>query len=140
MSKRVHFNTFGGNPVSMTQGLATLEVIDQENIQENALRVGGHLKQRLLELQEKQPLIGEVRGMGLMLGVELVRDRVTKEPASTEAADMLELTKERGLLIGKGGLYGNVLRIKPPMCITKDDADFMVDCLSESLSAIDKRS
>ena len=118
MKNRVHFNTFGGNPISMTQGLATLEVIDSEGIQENALRVGGHLKDRLLELQERQPLIGEVRGMGLMLGVELVRDRQTKEPATTETADLLELCKERGLLIGKGGLYGNTLRIKPPMCLT----------------------
>ena len=75
MTNRIHFNTFGGNPVSMTQGLATLEVIDAEGIQENARDVGGHLKDRLLELQERQPLIGEVRGMGLMLGVELVRDR-----------------------------------------------------------------
>ena len=126
MKNRIHFNTFGGNPVSMTQGLATLEVIDTEDIQENALRVGGHLKNRLLELQERQPLIGEVRGMGLMLGVELVRDRMTKEPATTETADVLELCKERGLLLGKGGLYGNVLRIKPPMCLTMDDADFLV--------------
>ena len=90
MKNRVHFNTFGGNPVSMTQGLATLEVIDAENIQENARIVGGHLKARLLELQDRHPLIGDVRGMGLMLGVELVRDRSTKEPASTEAADVLE--------------------------------------------------
>jgi alanine-glyoxylate transaminase/(R)-3-amino-2-methylpropionate-pyruvate transaminase len=134
LSSRVHFNTFGGNPISMTQGLATLEVIDREGIQENARVVGEHLKQRLLELQQRQPLIGEVRGMGLMLGVELVRDRVTKEPASTEAIEILERCKERGLLIGKGGLYGNVLRIKPPMCVTKDDADFLVHCLDECLS------
>ena len=71
--------------------------------------------------------------MGLMLGVELVRDRTTKEPATSEAAELLELCKERGLLIGKGGLFGNTLRIKPPMCLTKDDADFMVDCLEEVL-------
>ena len=103
MSNRIHFNTFGGNPISMTQGLATLEVIDRENIQENARVVGGHLKDRLLDLQERQPLIGEVRGMGLMLGVELVRDRETKEPATTEAADVLEHCKERGLLSAKGG-------------------------------------
>src|SRR6185436_12007273 len=90
MTNRLHFNTFGGNPVSMTQGLATLEVIDRDHIQENARVVGGHLKSRLLALQERQPLIGEVRGLGLMLGVELVRDRVTKEPASTQAIDVLE--------------------------------------------------
>src|SRR5215468_6833296 len=130
---RVHFNTFGGNPVSMTQGLATLEVIDRENIQENARVVGGHLKSRLAELAERQPLIGEVRGMGLMLGVELVRDRVSKEPASTETTDVLERCRLRGLLLGKGGLFGNVLRIKPPMCLTRDDADFLVECLAEVL-------
>jgi alanine-glyoxylate transaminase/(R)-3-amino-2-methylpropionate-pyruvate transaminase len=133
-TNRLHFNTFGGNPISMTQGLATLEVIDRENIQENARAVGEHLKERLLELQERQPLIGEVRGKGLMLGVELVRDRVTKEPASAEAADVLERCRQRGLLLGKGGLYGNVLRIKPPMCLTKDDADFLADGLREALN------
>lgn len=136
MKNRIHFNTFGGNPMSMTQGLATLEVIDREDIQGNALRIGGHLKERLLELQQRQPLIGEVRGLGLMLGVELVRDRTTKEPANTEVVEILERCKERGLLIGKGGLYGNVLRIKPPMCLTKDDADFLVDCLEETLEEV----
>jgi alanine-glyoxylate transaminase/(R)-3-amino-2-methylpropionate-pyruvate transaminase len=134
LTKRVHFNTFGGNPISMTQGLATLEVIDQENIQENARVVGEHLKNRLLDLQERQPLIGEIRGLGLMLGVELVRDRRTKEPADRETLELMERCKDRGLLIGKGGLFGNVLRIKPPMCLTKGDADFIVDCLDESLS------
>ena len=136
MKNRIHFNTYGGNPISMTQGLATLEVIDRENIQQNALTVGTHLKNRLLELQQRQPLIGDVRGMGLMLGVELVRDRKTKEPANTEAAEVLERCKERGLLIGKGGLFGNTLRIKPPMCLTMDDADFLVDCLDEVLTGL----
>ncbi len=136
MKNRLHFNTFGGNPVSVTQGLATLEVIDRENIQHNALQVGTHLKNRLLDVQQRQPLIGEVRGMGLMLGVELVRDRQTKEPANTEAAEVLELCKERGLLVGKGGLFGNTLRIKPPMCLTKDDADFLADCLDEVLGIV----
>src|SRR5579871_724404 len=90
MKHRTHFNTFGGNPISMTQGLATLEVIDSENIQQNALRVGTHLKHRLIELEARQPLIGEVRGMGLMLGVELVRDRDTREPATKETAEVVE--------------------------------------------------
>ncbi len=136
MTRRIHFNTFGGNPVSMTQGLATLEVIDAEGIQENAHRVGSHLKSRLFELQERQSLIGEVRGLGLMLGVELVRNRASKEPATAETAEVLERCKERGLLIGKGGLFGNVLRIKPPMCLLRDDADFLVDCLDEVLSGL----
>lgn len=136
MTNRTHFNTFGGNPVSATQALATLEVIDAEGIQANAKAVGGHLIGRLRELREKHPLIGEVRGLGLMLGVELVRDRQTKEPASAEAARLLELCKERGLLLGKGGLFGNTLRIKPPMCLTRADADFLADCLDEVLGLL----
>jgi alanine-glyoxylate transaminase/(R)-3-amino-2-methylpropionate-pyruvate transaminase len=136
LKNRVHFNTFGGNPVSMTQGLATLEVIDAEKIQENVKHVGGHLKNRLMQLQEKHSLIGEVRGLGLMLGVELVRDRKTKEPANTECAKLLELCKERGLLLGKGGLQGNTIRLKPPMCVTKTDADFLADCLDEVLELV----
>ena len=134
MANRTHFNTFGGNPVSMTHGLATLEVLDSENIQENARVVGEYLKLRLLELQDRQPLIGEVRGLGLMLGIELVRDRQTKQPADTETLDVLERCKQLGLLIGKGGIFGNVLRIKPPMCLTKDDANFIVECLDEALT------
>jgi alanine-glyoxylate transaminase/(R)-3-amino-2-methylpropionate-pyruvate transaminase len=140
MTHRIHFNTFGGNPISMTQGLATLEVIDSEGIQQNALSVGAHLKDRLLALQERRPMIGEVRGMGLMLGVELVRDRRSKEPAAAETAEVLELCKERGLLIGKGGLAGNTLRIKPPMCLNRDDADFLVDCLDEVLTEVSARA
>jgi alanine-glyoxylate transaminase / (R)-3-amino-2-methylpropionate-pyruvate transaminase len=136
LANKIHFNTFGGNPVSMAQGLATLEVIDQEHIQSNALKVGAHLKNRLTELQQKHTLIGDVRGLGLMIGVELVTDRKTKEPAKAQAAGVLEACKERGLLIGKGGLFGNVLRIKPPMCVTIDDANFIVDCLDEVLEGI----
>ena len=136
MKNRVHFNTFGGNPISMTQGLATLEIIDEENIQQNALDVGTHLKESLLDLQDKHELIGEVRGLGLMLGVELVRDRYTKEPANTEAAEVMELMKERRVLVGKGGLFGNTLRVKPPMCITKEDADYLVAMLDEVLGEL----
>jgi alanine-glyoxylate transaminase/(R)-3-amino-2-methylpropionate-pyruvate transaminase len=136
MANRIHFNTFGGNPVSVTQGLATLEIIDRDNIQENARVVGSRLKERLLALQERHALVGEVRGMGLMLGVELVRDRQTKEPAGSETADVLERARERGLLLGKGGLYGNTLRIKPPMCLTRDDADFIADCLDDVLAEV----
>jgi len=136
MRNRIHFNTYGGNPISMTQGLATLEVIDEDGIQENARVVGGYMKDRLFELQEKHPLIGEVRGLGLMLGVELVRDRESREPANTEAAKVFERMKEHGVLIGKGGLDGNTLRIKPPMCLTKDDADYLVDCLDLTLAEL----
>ena len=145
LATRLHFNTFGGNPVSMAQALATLEVIDEEHVQRRAAEVGGYLKEKLLELQEKhsagagaaagssRAVIGEVRGLGLMLGVELVKDGQTREPASAETASLVEAAKERGLLLGKGGLFGNVLRIKPPMCITKADCDFLVDCLDACL-------
>ena len=140
MTNRIHFNTFGGNPISMTQGLATLEVIDEEGIQQNALQVGGRLQESLQELADKHALIGEVRGIGLMLGVELVSDRTSRQPAAKEAADVMEACKERGLILGKGGLYGNTLRIKPPMCITNDDADFLVGCLDEVLAEVSAAS
>lgn len=133
---KLHFNTFGGNPVQATQGLATLEVIESEGIQENALTVGTRLKAGLEALMDRHALIGEVRGMGLMLGVELVKDRHTKEPATAEAGRILEEARSRGLLLGKGGFYGNVLRIKPPMCLTADDADFLGSCLDEALDAV----
>jgi len=136
LKQKLHFNTFGGNPVTMAQGLATLEVIDRDNVQKNSATVGDYLKQRLKDLQSRQTLIGDVRGRGLLLGVELVRNINTKEPANTEAIEVLERTRAAGLLIGRGGVYGNVLRIKPPMCITKKDIDFLVDTLDQAMTAI----
>jgi len=129
LTQKLHFNTFGGNPVSMAAGIAVLDVIDEEGIQENARVVGARLKNGLLRLQRSHRLIGDVRGLGLMLGVELVRDRATKEPAKSEAIDVLEAAREAGLLVGKGGIDGNTLRIKPPMCITAADVDFAIDVL-----------
>ncbi len=135
MTQRVHFNTFGGNPVCMAAGLAVLEVIEEEGLQENSRVVGGHFKSGLEELQQRHSLIGDVRGMGLMLGVELVRDRESKEPATSETAVVLEEARSMGVLVGKGGLFGNVLRIKPPMCITRDDVDFALAVLDRALAA-----
>ena len=136
LAQRIHINTFGGNPVSMAQGLATLDVIDEEDLQNNAHEMGQLLQSGLLELMEKYPLIGEVRGIGLMLGVELVRDRSTKEPASAETAEFLELCRENQLLLGKGGLFGNVLRIKPPLCITCADVEYALHVMDQSFAAL----
>jgi alanine-glyoxylate transaminase/(R)-3-amino-2-methylpropionate-pyruvate transaminase len=120
----------------MAAGSAVLDVIDEDGLQENSRVVGGRLKAGLKKLMENHKLVGDVRGMGLMLGMELVRDRGTKEPAKAETMDVLEQAREMGILIGKGGIDGNVLRIKPPMCITADDADFAVDVLHTALSNI----
>ena len=136
LTGRIHFNTFGGNPISMAAGSAVLDVIEEEGLQENARRVGGHFKKRLRELQQRHTLIGDVRGMGLMLGVELVRDRATKEPATAELLEVLEAAREMGLLLGKGGYHGNVFRIKPPMCLTQEDAEFAVEVLDLALSRL----
>jgi alanine-glyoxylate transaminase / (R)-3-amino-2-methylpropionate-pyruvate transaminase len=136
MSQRIHFNTFGGNPVSMAAGLAVLEVIDEEGLQENARKVGGRLLRGLRRLQDHHGIVGEVRGMGLMLGVELVSDRSTRDPAPNQTLAVLEAAREMGLLLGKGGLEGNVLRIKPPMCVTADDADFALDVLDRAFARV----
>lgn len=136
LASRIHFNTFGGNPVSMAQGRAVLRVIEKEGLQNNSLVMGARLTAGFRKLAEKHSVIGEVRGKGLMLGVELVKDRATKEPASAECAQVFEKCKDLGLLIGKGGLHGNTLRIKPPMCIHKADADFMLEVIGEALSGL----
>ncbi|MFL5571003.1 MAG: aminotransferase class III-fold pyridoxal phosphate-dependent enzyme, partial [Gemmatimonadaceae bacterium] len=138
LTQRIHFNTFGGNPVCMAAGLAVLDVIDEEGLQENSRVLGKRLKDGLRSLAARHSLIGDVRGMGLMLGVELVRDRSTKEPAKAETLAVLEAAREMGVLVGKGGLDGNVLRIKPPMCITAEDADFTLDVLDRALTAAAK--
>ena len=136
LASRIHFNTFGGNPVSMAQGRAVLRVIEKEGLQANSLKIGARLTAGFHRLAGKHSLIGDVRGLGLMLGVELVKDRVTKEPAKEECAAVFERCKELGLLIGKGGLSGNVLRIKPPMCITEADADFMLGVIDEAMGSV----
>jgi alanine-glyoxylate transaminase/(R)-3-amino-2-methylpropionate-pyruvate transaminase len=138
LKNRLHFNTFAGNPLAMTMGLATLEVIDAEHLQQNAKSVGTHLKNLLLDLQNRHPLIGDIRGLGLMLGIELVKDRTTKEPAAIETGEILERARDRHLLLGRGGIAGNVLRIKPPLCITRDDADFLVSVLDECLTLLER--
>jgi alanine-glyoxylate transaminase/(R)-3-amino-2-methylpropionate-pyruvate transaminase len=140
MTQRIHFNTYGGNPVCMAAGLAVLDVIEEDGLQENARVVGGRLKAGLQRLAERHPLIGDVRGLGLLLGVELVRDRGTKEPARAETMEVLEACRTMGVLVGKGGLDGNVLRVKPPLCITAADADFALDVLDRALTLVERRT
>ncbi len=136
LSQRIHFNTFGGNPVVSAQGMAVLEVIDRENLQANALKIGNRLTEGLHRLKEKHNLIGDVRGKGLMLGIELVKDRATKEPAKAECAELLETCKEMGLLLGKGGLQGQTIRFSPPMCVTEADADFLLEVLDQAFARL----
>lgn len=126
-------STFGGNPVSSAAARATIEVIEEDQLLDNAHEVGGYFRQKLEQLKEKHPLVGDVRGMGLMQGVELVKDRKTKEPASQETNALMDRCKNNGLLIGKGGLYSNVLRISPPLNIGKADVDEAVRILDKSL-------
>ncbi len=137
LTERIHFNTFGGNPVCMAAGSAVLDVIDEDGLQENSRMVGKHLREGLDKLARSHKMIGDVRGMGLMLGVELVRDRSTKEPAKSETLQILEEAREMGMLIGKGGIDGNVIRIKPPMCITSADADFALAVIDRALTAVE---
>ncbi len=129
-----YFNTYGGNPVSCAVGLAVLDVIEKEKLQENALKIGSYLKSRLKELQTKYPLIGDVRGLGLFLGVELVKDRKTRAPAPEHTAYIVERMKEEGILINLEGPRRNVLKIKPPLVFTKDDADKLVNSLDRILA------
>ena len=133
MTEAIHFNTFGGNPVSCAQGLATLEVILEDDLQGNPKRLGEQLFAGFADLQNKYACIGDVRGKGLMGGLELVEDE-DKTPATQLTADIFETCKDLGLLIGKGGYYGNVLRIKPPMCLTKEDIVFMLEVLDEAFA------
>ena len=136
LAQRTHFNTFGGNPVVCAQGMAVLDVIDREKLQANALTVGNYIFAGLERLKAKHNIIGDVRGRGLLLGIELVKDRDTKEPATSESAHVLENCRDMGLLLGKGGLYGQTVRFSPPMCLHEQDADFLLDVLDRAFSAL----
>ncbi|MEO6942875.1 MAG: aminotransferase, partial [Terrimesophilobacter sp.] len=127
------FSSAGGSPVSCAAGIAVLDIMEQDGLQENARVVGGHLATRLRELAGRHPLIGTVHGLGLYLGVELVRDQETREPADTETAAICERLLELGVIMQPTSERQNVLKIKPPLCLTTADADFFVDCLDEVL-------
>ena len=132
----IHFSTYGGNPVTCVQAKAVIDTIEKYDYRSNATRIGGYLKERFFEFREKYPIVGDVRGKGLMLGMELVKDRKTKEPAKEEMLRLMDIAKDRGLLVGKGGLYGNVVRIKPPLCITMEEAETVAAIFDESFAEL----
>src|ERR1700732_4809599 len=132
----LNISTFGGNPVTSVAAKATIDFIEEENLLENAHTVGSYFRGELEELQAKHALIGEVRGMGLMQALELVKDRKTKEPAPEATVQVMERARDNGLLIGKGGLFGNVLRLSPMLNISKTDVDEGVRLLDKAFSEV----
>ena len=138
MREKVHFNTYGGNPVSMAAGLAVLETIERNHYMRNAKAMGDRLHEGFDKLVRNHKIVGEHRGKGLMRGLEIVKDKQSKEVAPQYVQRTMELCKDRGLLIGRGGMAANTIRIKPPFCITKDDADFILKTLDEAFTIIEK--
>jgi 4-aminobutyrate aminotransferase len=130
------FSTFGGNPVSMAAALAVIKVIEEEDLRRNAAVVGAHLREGLDGLKEKYAVIGDVRGMGLMQALELVKDRETKEPDPQSVLRVFEETKRRGVLIGKGGLYGNVIRTGMPLISNREHVDELIQALDAAFATL----
>lgn len=128
-----YFNTFGGNPVSCAIGREVLRIIREENLQANALEVGSYLINNLKDLQKRHPIIGDLRGTGLFLGIELVKNPETLAPASPEATYLVNRMREHGILTSADGPFHNVLKIKPPMCFNKTNSDFLVEMLDKVL-------
>lgn len=130
-----HLSTFGGNPVSCAAALANIEFMEKENLPARAAETGNYARKRLRELQKQNPLIGDVRGLGLMIGVELVKDEKLT-PASAEAEAIRNAFLRQGILVGVGGVYGNVIRFQPPLIITKQQIDQAIDALATALSEV----
>jgi 4-aminobutyrate aminotransferase-like enzyme len=131
-----YFNTFGGNPVAAAAGLAVLDVIEDEGLMQNALEAGRQLMDGLREIGNRHMTIGDVRGAGLFIGLELVRDRDSKEPAAEHASLLINRLRQRGILIGAAGPFGNTLKIRPPLCFGKDHADIFITACDEELREI----
>jgi 4-aminobutyrate aminotransferase-like enzyme len=132
----MYFNTYGGNPVSCAVGLAVLDVIDKEGLVENAASVGQYVLQGFQGLQAKYDLIGDVRGRGLFFGIDLVTDRETKEPDAAAAKKIVNELRNRGILMSKIGEHDNVLKLRPPLCFSRDNADLLVSTLDELLGSV----
>jgi 4-aminobutyrate aminotransferase len=134
--KGLTISTFGGNPVTCVAAKATIDLIEEERLMDNAQEVGNLFRQGLEALKEKHTLIGDVRGMGLMQGIELVKDRQTKAPAAEATNLVMERARVNGLLVGKGGLYGNVIRMSPPLNISRGDVEAALTALDKSLAEV----
>ena len=134
--RNMYFNTFAGNPVSAAVGTAVLDVLEDEHLLENALSVGDYTLTRLSQLAERHSLIGDVRGSGLFFAVELVTDRRSKTPATAETKRLVNQMRERGVLISRIGMHDNILKIRPPMPFSRQNADLLVDTLDEVLAAL----
>ena len=132
------FATFGGNPLSCAAAVAVIDIIKEGNYLEKAAKLGNTLKKNLLSLQENHKIVGDVRGQGMMLGIELVRDRITKQPAIQEMLQVMEHCREKGLLIGKGGLDNNVVRLQPPLELTNEQIEQACTILGEAFSKVEK--
>jgi 4-aminobutyrate aminotransferase-like enzyme len=133
-----YFNTFGGNPVSCAAGLAVLRVVQQESLQEHALQLGEYLKKGLQDLQEQYSLLGDIRGEGLFLGIEMIKETSGLAPATAEADYLINRMREKGVLMSTDGPRHNVIKIKPPMSLTFSQADFMLEQLGAVLKEIRK--
>ena len=132
--KASYFNTFGGNPVSCAAGLAVLDVIENENLQQNALEVGQHLIDGLNDLATRHESIGDIRGAGLFLAVDLVKDRETREPATETTSRVVNGLRERGILTGSIGPGDNILKLRPPMVFSQENADYFLGIVDEVLT------
>lgn len=132
-----YFNTFGGNPVSMAAASAVLDVIQRNGLQDNALQVGNYLRERLAALGQRHALVGEARGAGLFVGLELVTDHTTRAPATAQAAKVVNGLRQRQVLLSATGPQGNVLKIRPPLVFTREHADLLVERLDEVLSTVE---
>ncbi|MFQ5983756.1 MAG: aspartate aminotransferase family protein, partial [Woeseiaceae bacterium] len=132
----MYFNTYGGNPVSCAVGLAVLDVIDEEGLVENAANVGEYVLTGFEALQAKHDIIGDVRGKGLFFGMDLVTDRQAKTPATAEAKHVVNQMRHKGILMSKIGEHDNVLKLRPPLCFSKDNADLLMTTLDEVLAAL----
>jgi alanine-glyoxylate transaminase/(R)-3-amino-2-methylpropionate-pyruvate transaminase len=136
MAEKFMFHTYGANPTSCAAGRAVLQVIREERTQQNAKTVGAALLERLKDLQQRHKAIGDVRGRGLMLAIEMVKDRKSKEPDAETTAAVFEKCRDQGLILSKSGPNRSVLRMVPPMCLSLEDAEHVAEGLDRAFKEV----